>query len=206
MARAQTLASLSPLSRRRAQTLVDHSTWPERKRSRQSLLFFSLLFFVDERKRSSIFLLGPSTNAWVTLFLRPPSLLASRAAGGFPRQRRQLMSKDASNFEMQIGFLERKSILLLLECLGPRETSGSAARELKRRHDQSLGVGKDVLSPYAITAFVNQRGKQMYRVSRRDAVTPVAAAEQAEQMTHIASMSTDLPHSRLQDPFTHEHT
>ncbi|KAG0694311.1 hypothetical protein DFH29DRAFT_1034636 [Suillus ampliporus] len=208
MARAQTLASLSPLSRRRAQTLVDHSTWPERKTLASISPLFSLLFFVDERKRSSIFLLGPSTNAWVTLFYvlhrRHYSLLASRAAGGFPRQRRQLMSKDASNFEMQIGFLERKSILLLLECLGPRETSGSAARELKRRHDQSLGVGKDVLSPYAITAFVNQRGKQMYRVSRRDAVTPVAAAEQAEQMTHIASMSTDLPHSRLQDPFTHE--
>lgn len=43
-------------------------------------------------------------------------------------------------------------------------SSGSAARELKRRYDQFLGVGKDVRSPYAITAFVNQHGKQMYRV------------------------------------------
>ncbi len=43
-------------------------------------------------------------------------------------------------------------------------SSGAAARELKRRYDQYLGVGKDVRSPYAITAFVNQHGKQMYRV------------------------------------------
>ncbi|KAG0706180.1 hypothetical protein DFH29DRAFT_846268 [Suillus ampliporus] len=75
-------------------------------------------------------------------------------------------------------------------------SSGSAARELKRRYDQSLGVGKDVRSPYAITAFVNQHGKQMYRVSRRDAVAPAAAAEEAEQMTHKASMSTDASRTR----------
>lgn len=43
-------------------------------------------------------------------------------------------------------------------------SSGPAARELKRRYDQHLGVGKDVRSPYAITAFVNQHGKQMFRV------------------------------------------
>ncbi|KAG2062439.1 hypothetical protein BDR04DRAFT_1165247 [Suillus decipiens] len=43
-------------------------------------------------------------------------------------------------------------------------SSGSAARELKRRYDQFLGVGKDVRSPYIITAFVNQHGKWMYRV------------------------------------------
>jgi Gdp/GTP exchange factor required for growth at low temperatures len=43
-------------------------------------------------------------------------------------------------------------------------TSGPAARELKRRYDQFLGVGMDVRSPYAITAFVNQHGKHMYRV------------------------------------------
>ncbi|KAG1750327.1 uncharacterized protein EDB91DRAFT_1216985 [Suillus paluster] len=75
-------------------------------------------------------------------------------------------------------------------------SSGSAARELKRRYDQFLGVGKDVRSPYAITAFVNQHGKQMYRVSRRDAVAPAAAAEEAEQMTHKASMSTDASRTR----------
>lgn len=43
-------------------------------------------------------------------------------------------------------------------------TSGLAARELKRYWDQQIGVGKDVRSPYAITAFVNQHGKSMFRV------------------------------------------
>lgn len=43
-------------------------------------------------------------------------------------------------------------------------SSGAAARELKRRYDHSLGVGKDIRSPYVITAFVNQHGKQMYRL------------------------------------------
>jgi hypothetical protein len=43
-------------------------------------------------------------------------------------------------------------------------SSGLAARELKRHWDQQIGVGKDVRSPYAITAFVNQHGKSMFRV------------------------------------------
>ena len=43
-------------------------------------------------------------------------------------------------------------------------SSGPAARELKRRWDLQIGVGKSVRSPYAITAFVNQHGKQMFRV------------------------------------------
>ena len=43
-------------------------------------------------------------------------------------------------------------------------SSGAAARELKRYYDQYLGVGRDVRSPYALTVFVNQHGKQMYRV------------------------------------------
>ena len=48
-------------------------------------------------------------------------------------------------------------------------SSGAAARELKKRYDERLGVGSSArgsyaISPYAITAFVNQHGKQMYRV------------------------------------------
>ncbi|KAJ3509621.1 hypothetical protein NLJ89_g5128 [Agrocybe chaxingu] len=46
-------------------------------------------------------------------------------------------------------------------------SSGPAARELKRRYDQLAGVGLSVRSPYAITAFVNQHGKSMYRVGHR---------------------------------------
>ena len=48
-------------------------------------------------------------------------------------------------------------------------SSGAAARELKRRYDEQLGVGSSAkgsyaISPLGITAFVNQHGKQMYRV------------------------------------------
>ncbi|KAF9235907.1 hypothetical protein BU15DRAFT_89388 [Melanogaster broomeanus] len=78
-------------------------------------------------------------------------------------------------------------------------SSGPAARELKRRYDQHIGVGKDVRSPYAITAFVNQHGKQMYRVgsilihndwnSGRDASAPAAEAESK------ASTSIDVSQS-----------
>lgn len=40
-------------------------------------------------------------------------------------------------------------------------TSGLAARELKRRYDQLLGVNKEMRSPYAITAMISQHGKQV---------------------------------------------
>ncbi|KAI0759046.1 hypothetical protein C8Q74DRAFT_1372915 [Fomes fomentarius] len=67
-------------------------------------------------------------------------------------------------------------------------SSGAAARELKRRYDQYLGVGKDVRSPYAITAFVNQHGKQMYRVGHRELSAPAAFGQDAEDRA-----STSLP-------------
>ncbi|RPD63301.1 ras GEF [Lentinus tigrinus ALCF2SS1-6] len=69
-------------------------------------------------------------------------------------------------------------------------SSGAAARELKRRYDQYLGVGKDVRSPYAITAFVNQHGKQMYRVGHRELSAPAASGQDAEDRA-----STSLPPS-----------
>ncbi|KIK95189.1 hypothetical protein PAXRUDRAFT_827250 [Paxillus rubicundulus Ve08.2h10] len=71
-------------------------------------------------------------------------------------------------------------------------SSGHAARELKRRYDQYVGVGKDIRSPYAITAFVNQHGKQMYRVGHRDATAPAAEAESKAQQV---STSTDVSQS-----------
>ena len=42
--------------------------------------------------------------------------------------------------------------------------SGQAAHELKKRYDRIMGVSKDKRSPFAITAFTNQHGRQMYRV------------------------------------------
>lgn len=80
-------------------------------------------------------------------------------------------------------------------------SSGAAAREMKRRFDEYLGVGKAIRSPYAITAFVNQHGKQMYRVgyvslpalvsdwdtdsscSARDMSAPAASMEENEVPT-----------------------
>lgn len=50
-------------------------------------------------------------------------------------------------------------------------SSGPTAMELKRRYDQEFGVGKGVRSPYAITALINQHGKQMYRVGLRESVS-----------------------------------
>ncbi|KAJ7585243.1 hypothetical protein C8J56DRAFT_789163 [Mycena floridula] len=56
-------------------------------------------------------------------------------------------------------------------------SSGPAARELKRRYDQHFGVGKSVRSPYAITALINQHGKQMYRVGHRNIATDSSAVD-----------------------------
>ncbi|KAH7928036.1 ras GEF [Leucogyrophana mollusca] len=75
-------------------------------------------------------------------------------------------------------------------------SSGPAAIELKRRYDQYLGVGKDVRSPYAITSFVNQHGKQMHRVGHRGALAPAAAAAEAEQKAQKSSATNDSLQSR----------
>ncbi|KAI0651209.1 hypothetical protein C8Q79DRAFT_19739 [Trametes meyenii] len=78
-------------------------------------------------------------------------------------------------------------------------SSGPAARELKRRYDRFLNVGKDVRSPFVITAYVNQHGKQMYRLGHRELPSaPAAAAQNAEDRTnqqYAASTSSPPPHS-----------
>ncbi|KAH9958161.1 hypothetical protein BC827DRAFT_1221435 [Russula dissimulans] len=61
-------------------------------------------------------------------------------------------------------------------------SSGQAARELKKRYDRFIKIDKDNRSPYAITAFVNQHGKQMYRVGHRGQLAPGADAEQRTTM------------------------
>ncbi|KAI8990426.1 hypothetical protein BD414DRAFT_437955 [Trametes punicea] len=74
-------------------------------------------------------------------------------------------------------------------------SSGAAARESKRRLDRAIGVGKDVRSPYVITAFVNQHGKQMYRLGTRDMTAPAAAAQDAEDnRTHHAASTASSTH------------
>ncbi|CCM05908.1 uncharacterized protein FIBRA_08146 [Fibroporia radiculosa] len=78
-------------------------------------------------------------------------------------------------------------------------SSGAAARELKRRYDQYIGVGKELRSPYAITAFVNQHGKQMYRVGLRELSAPAASAEDAELRTKWSNIT--VPSSQVSHPY-----
>ncbi|KAG6902632.1 hypothetical protein C0995_013757 [Termitomyces sp. Mi166 len=73
--------------------------------------------------------------------------------------------------------------------------SGLAARELKKYWDQVLGVGKDVRSPCAITAFVNQHGKQMFRVGPRELCAPAANAAKIEERISSSSMTSSEPSS-----------
>ncbi|KAJ6539928.1 hypothetical protein B0H10DRAFT_2245371 [Mycena sp. CBHHK59/15] len=68
-------------------------------------------------------------------------------------------------------------------------SSGPAARELKRRYDHHYGVGVSVRSPYAITALINQHGRQMYRVGKREKKTPPASTS-AEVEERISQPST----------------
>ncbi|KAF8970688.1 hypothetical protein BDZ97DRAFT_1694461 [Flammula alnicola] len=75
-------------------------------------------------------------------------------------------------------------------------SSGQAARELKRRYDQLAGVGPSVRSPYAITAFINQHGKSMYRIGYRDEHSaPAASAAQVEERISQSKTSSDASQS-----------
>ncbi|KAF8900418.1 hypothetical protein CPB84DRAFT_1778876 [Gymnopilus junonius] len=75
-------------------------------------------------------------------------------------------------------------------------SSGPAARELKRRYDQLVGVGPSVRSPYAITAFVSQHGKQMYRIGlREEHSAPAASAAEVEERISQSKTSSEASHS-----------
>ncbi|KDR78279.1 hypothetical protein GALMADRAFT_245373 [Galerina marginata CBS 339.88] len=72
-------------------------------------------------------------------------------------------------------------------------SSGPAARELRRRYDQLAGVGP---SPYAITAFINQHGKSMYRIGHRDEHSaPAASAAEVEERVTQSKASSEASQS-----------
>lgn len=80
----------------------------------------------------------------------------------FPPQRTQITDSERLFFEISVT-----PFLTAGDGSFVETSSGAAARELKKRYDEKLGVGAKgsyAISPYAITAFVNQHGKQMYRV------------------------------------------
>ncbi|KAJ7153481.1 hypothetical protein C8R43DRAFT_1002180 [Mycena crocata] len=77
-------------------------------------------------------------------------------------------------------------------------SSGPAARELKRRYDHHYGVGVSVRSPYAITALINQHGRQMYRVGKREKKTPPASM--AVDADELVSQPTTPSEGRARSP------
>ncbi|KAJ6554514.1 hypothetical protein B0H19DRAFT_1153894 [Mycena capillaripes] len=78
-------------------------------------------------------------------------------------------------------------------------SSGAAARELKRRYDHHYGVNISVRSPYAITALVNQHGREVYRVGNREKKTPPAAAA-VDADERVSQPTTPSDSSRAHSP------
>ncbi|KAL0058047.1 hypothetical protein AAF712_015297, partial [Marasmius tenuissimus] len=70
-------------------------------------------------------------------------------------------------------------------------SSGAAAMDLKRKYDSELGRNASVRSLYAITAFINQHGRRMFRIGPRDLSAPATAEPTAEdQNINCASSSS----------------
>ncbi|KIY44884.1 ras GEF [Fistulina hepatica ATCC 64428] len=102
----------------------------------------------------------------------------------------QALSKEAANADISMApdgsFVET--------------SSGEVAFELKRIYDDLIGVNPQQRSPYAITAFVNQHGKQMYRVSRRDMAAPAKSGQDADLISPTSSTSSSLQERRTTAP------
>ncbi|KAL0573822.1 Guanine nucleotide exchange factor lte1 [Marasmius crinis-equi] len=120
---------------------------------------------------------GPSTDNSRISFKWPENEEEGRAiAAGFPAE---LVSAD---------------FLIAPDGTFVETSIGAAAMELKRRYDSHFGVNANVRSPYAITAFVNQHGRRMFRIGHRDLSAPAAAAHTAEDnVMNRASSSSGHP-------------
>ncbi|KIL57421.1 hypothetical protein M378DRAFT_16254 [Amanita muscaria Koide BX008] len=92
----------------------------------------------------------------------------------------QLTLKDIVNVEALTPDLVAVDVSIASDGSFVETASGPAAREIKRHFDHLYGVGLSVRSPYAITAFVNQHGKQTFRVGKRELSAPGAAGQEAE--------------------------
>ncbi|KAF5376065.1 hypothetical protein D9615_007684 [Tricholomella constricta] len=126
---------------------------------------------------------APSAN----LMLPIPTLLTNVSRTSFVLSD---VIGDASGADFASPDLATAAISIAADGSFVETPSGPAARELKRYWDQQIGVGKSVRSPYAITAFVNQHGKQMFRVGRRELSAPAAnAAEIEERITQSSTPS-----------------
>ncbi|TBU39177.1 ras GEF [Dichomitus squalens] len=158
----------------------------------------------DELLDASAEAIDPPAPPPPTTPASPPSALP-RPTVSSPNSQLRFVSPDAGEaptFEPLPPEIANADISIAPDGSFVETSSGAAARELKRRYDHIFGVGKDIRSPYAITALVNQHGKQMYRVGLRELSAPAAAAQDAEerQSTSLAShsaapgSSTTSPH------------
>ncbi|KAJ3525295.1 hypothetical protein NMY22_g10633 [Coprinellus aureogranulatus] len=107
-------------------------------------------------------------------YLYPPGLDVGEERHAFALS--DVVNEDDQSFEPWPEELAGVDINIAPDGTYIETSSGPAARELKRRYDQRYGVSLNVRSPYAITAFVNQHGKQMFRVGHRELSAPAASA------------------------------
>ncbi|KAJ8072949.1 Guanine nucleotide exchange factor lte1 [Marasmius tenuissimus] len=84
-------------------------------------------------------------------------------------------------------------------------SSGAAAMELKRKYDSELGRNASMKTPYAITAFINQHGRRMFRIGHRDLSAPATAGHTAEDqiINRASSSSSANPHGPFTSLSTH---
>lgn len=109
----------------------------------------------------------PSVNKSQASFVYPDSIESGSENSSLGVLPPEIASADISIARECI--LQMVLCCCFIECFSAdgsfvETSSAPAARELKRRYDRHIGVGKGVRSPYAITAFVNQHGKQLFRV------------------------------------------
>ncbi|KAN0141783.1 hypothetical protein V8E53_000245 [Lactarius tabidus] len=115
----------------------------------------------------------PSTSSHLRLPIPTPSANLSQTSFAFSG-----VSDDEGGVDLDLPpEIASAEISIAPDGSFVETSSGQAARELKKHYDRLLNVNKELRSPYAITAFVNQHGKPMYRVGHRDQSAPAADAE-----------------------------
>ncbi|KAJ8072108.1 hypothetical protein PM082_015666 [Marasmius tenuissimus] len=70
-------------------------------------------------------------------------------------------------------------------------SSGAAAVDLKRKYDSELGHNASVRTPFAITAFINQHGRRVFRIGPQDFSAPATAVPIASTNTRASSSHQD---------------
>ncbi|KAK7688509.1 hypothetical protein QCA50_008047 [Cerrena zonata] len=148
--------------------------------------------------------IAPETSTNNTPFLLPlPTPSVNRSQSSFSQYESHPEERVVSIQDLPADVLSA-DISISADNSFVETSSGAAARELKRRYDQFLGVGKNnVRSPYVITAIVNQYGKQMYRVGHPDLTAPTVADDVNVPGTRSKSTSISTSSHRQSQHATH---